>query len=78
MEIKFYYFDESGEPKKANNDVNALWLAGQGVKMYTKEEAQAEYLRTHAKKEAPKPEAPKAETEEAPKTKEPAAKKKTK
>lgn len=72
MEIKFYYFDEKGEPKRANNDVNALYLASQGVKMYTKEEAQKEYLLKHAKKEAPK-----AEAEEAPKAEAPKAEKAT-
>ena len=62
MEIKFYYFDEKGEPQRALNDVNALYLAGKGVKMYTKEEAQKVYLEKTAKKpESPKaPEAPKA------------------
>ena len=72
---KFYYFDEKREPQKAKNNVHALYLAAQGEKMFTKEEAQRIYLEEHQPKKEAVKETPKAEEAEAPKA---TPKKKTK
>ena len=74
MKIKFFYIDEKGELKKALNDVNALYLAGQGVKMFATEaeakkgvSAKAEPVAEPPKVEPVKAEAPKVEVKVAPK-----------
>ena len=75
MEIKFFYFDENGNLKRALNDVNALYLAGQGVKMFATEaeakkgvSAKVEPPKAEPVKVEPvKAEAPKVEVKVAPK-----------
>ena len=50
FELKLYYFDENGEPQRANNNIHAEYLRTNGVTLYTKGEAQAVYLAREQKK----------------------------